>query len=121
MHNSLLMLIILIITLVSGFFATLSYFKVKRKNKLLFYRTKELAVEKLNQNKKVVLGEGNDAKDQVNNLNSNKNYLDKDVKEIILTKLNRLEEEAFFLNSKCSLHSLAEVLQTNQKISVAGY
>ncbi|WP_375325126.1 helix-turn-helix domain-containing protein [Flagellimonas sp. GZD32] len=110
-----LMLIILIITLVSGFFATLSYFKVKRKNKLLFYRTKELAVEKLNQNKKVVLGEGNDAKDQVNNLNSNKNYLDKDVKEIILTKLNRLEEEAFFLNSKCSLHSLAEVLQTNQK------
>lgn len=118
-----LMLIILIITLVSGFFATLSYFKVKRKNKLLFYRTKELAVEKLNQKKRAEIGEKNETeakskpkpKIQVENKDSNKGYLDEDVKEIILTKLNRLEEEVFFLNSKCSLHSLAEVLQTNQK------
>lgn len=110
-----LLMIILAITLVSGFFATLSYFKVKRKNKLLFYRTKELAVEKLNQKKRAENVESKDSKNHVEKSGSNKNYLDEDVKEIILTKLNKLEEEAFFLNSKCSLHSLAEVLQTNQK------
>jgi len=110
-----LMIIILAITLVSGFFATLSYFKVKRKNKLLFYRTKELAVEKLNQKKRTDNVKGKESKAQVRKLGSDKNYLDEDVKQIILTKLNRLEEETFFLHSKCSLHSLAETLQTNQK------
>ena len=109
-----LVFIILVITLVSGFFATLSYFKVKKKNKLLYFRTKELAVEKLNQKKKAEVGQEKDSSGQGVKPNSG-NYLDEDVKEIILTKLNRLEEEAFFLNPKCSLHSLAEVLQTNQK------
>ncbi|SDQ54522.1 helix-turn-helix domain-containing protein [Flagellimonas zhangzhouensis] len=110
-----LLFIIFAITLISGFFATLSYFKVKRKNKLLFYRTKELAVEKLNQKKRVEIGEVKEVKTSVAKASTTKSYLDEDVKEIILTKLNRLEDEAFFLNSKCSLHSLAEVLQTNQK------
>ncbi|MBO0341759.1 AraC family transcriptional regulator [Flagellimonas profundi] len=110
-----LLTIILAITLVSGFFATLSYFKVKRKNKLIFDRTKELAIEKLNQKKRAEHVEGKDSKNQVKKSSSNNNYLDEDVKEIILTKLNKLEEETFFLNSKCSLHSVAEQLQTNQK------
>lgn len=107
--------IILAILLVSGFFATLSYFKVKRKNKLLYYRTRELAVEKLGQKKKFAIGKENRPNGQIAKPIPGKDYLDEDIKEIILTKLNRLEEEAFFLDPKCNLRSLADLLQTNQK------
>ncbi|NDV44771.1 helix-turn-helix domain-containing protein [Muricauda sp. 40Bstr401] len=109
------MTIIFALTLALGSIATISYFRVSKKNKLLFARTKELAVEKLNQKKLVALDKVRNPSGQVVKTSSGSNYMDEDIKEIILTKLNRLEDEAFFLNPKCSLRSLADLLQTNQK------
>ncbi len=74
-----------------------------------------MAVEKLNQKKKVTLEKVKNPSGQVVKASSGENYMDQDIKEIILTKLNRLEEEAFFLDPKCSLRSLSNNLQTNQK------
>ncbi len=42
-------------------------------------------------------------------------YIDEDLKGIILTKLKRLEEEQFFIDTKCSLSTLSDELQPNQK------
>ena len=109
------MTIIFILTLALGSIATYSYFRVSKKNKLLYSRTKELAVEKLNQKKMVAMEKVKNPSGQIVKASSGGGYMDEDIKEIILTKLNRLEEEAFFLNSKCSLRSLSEILQTNQK------
>ncbi|MEW2921634.1 helix-turn-helix domain-containing protein [Muricauda sp. ANG21] len=110
-----LLAIILTLALISGGFATYSYLKVKKKNKLLYSRTKELAMEKLNQKKKVAVANKEDSGAPSIVASSNKNYLDEDIKDIILTKLDRLEEETFFLDPKCSLRSLSNQLQTNQK------
>jgi Response regulator containing CheY-like receiver domain and AraC-type DNA-binding domain len=109
------MTIIFVLTLALGSIATFSYFRVSKKNKLLFARTKELAVEKLNQKKLVAMDKVRNPSGQVVKESSRSNYMDEDVKEIILTKLNRLEDETFFLDPKCSLRSLANTLQTNQK------
>lgn len=109
------MTIIFVLTLALGSIATYSYFRVSKKNKLLYSRTKELAVEKLNQKKMVTMEKVKNPSGQVVRASSGSSYMDEDIKEIILTKLDRLEDEAFFLNPKCSLRSLSEVLQTNQK------
>ncbi len=109
------MLIVLALTLISGGIAAYSYFKVKKKNELLFHRTKELAVEKLNKKKKVLQGANIDLTDSQDNGDSEQSYMDEDLKSIILTKLERLEEERFFLDTKCSLSTLSDELQTNQK------
>ncbi|MEC7263163.1 MAG: helix-turn-helix domain-containing protein [Bacteroidota bacterium] len=109
------MTIIFVLTLALGIIATYSYFRVKKKNKLLYFRTKELAEEKLNQKKLVAMEKVKNPSGQIVKASSGKNYMDEDIKEIILTKLNRLEEEDFFLDPKCSLRSLSNTLQTNQK------
>lgn len=109
--------LILILTLISTGIAAYSYMKVKKKNKLLFNRTKELTLEKLNQ-KKIVPDANSTARKPVTTKKGPKSqqaYIDEDVKEIILTKLQRFEEDNFFLDTKCSLRSLSEKLQTNQK------
>jgi YesN/AraC family two-component response regulator len=41
--------------------------------------------------------------------------MDEDLKNIILAKLERYEEKQFFLDPKCSLGTLSDELQTNQK------
>lgn len=109
--------LILILTLISTGIAAYSYVKVKKKNKLLFDRTKELTLEKLNQ-KKMVPDINPTSRKPISTKKrpkSEQSYIDEDVKEIILTKLQRFEEDNFFLNTKCSLRSLSEKLQTNQK------
>ncbi|MDO1512868.1 helix-turn-helix domain-containing protein [Maribacter confluentis] len=108
-------ILILALTFISGLIATFSYYKIKKKNKFLFDRTKELAVEKLNQKKFVIQQNNSNPKILKNNSKAKECYLDEDVKDIILTKLKRLEDELFFLDPKCRLHDLAEDLQTNQK------
>lgn len=127
-----LILVVLVLTLISGGIAAYSYVKVKKKNELLYYRTKELALEKINQKKKMGVGSkkelvlqktGTDSIYGGENLSfnesddkgSDQSYIDEDVKSIILTKLERLENEHFFLDSKCSLGGLSDELQTNQK------
>lgn len=94
-----------------------SYYKVKMKNRLLFDRTKELALEKSNKSSSTALlsSATPSLKLQTNGNGIEEEYIDKDIKEIILTKLERLERDKFFLNTKCSLSKLSDELQTNQK------
>ena len=131
-----LLQVILMLALVSGGIATYSYYKVKTKNRLLYDRTKELTVEKLNQRKTLMekvdaysvslgknihtaesLGQGTSIHPTFSSDDGSapESYIDADIKEIILTKLERLEKEHFFLDPKCNLHSLSEALQTNKK------
>lgn len=109
--------LIFILTLIATGIAGYSYLKVKKKNRLLYTRTKELTVAKLNSKKAPNLQFETKANPLVSKkeLMSDQEYIDEDIKEIILTKLKRFEEENFFLNTKCSLRSLSEKLQTNQK------
>jgi YesN/AraC family two-component response regulator len=41
--------------------------------------------------------------------------IDNDIKNIILTKLEKLEKEKFYLDPQCNLHQLSEQLKTNPK------
>ena len=41
--------------------------------------------------------------------------IDKDIKNIIMTKLEKLEKENFYLDPQCNLHQLSEQLKTNPK------
>ena len=108
-------ILILILTIISGLIAVYSYYKIKRQNKYLFSRTKELVIEKLNQKKNIEQQTNKLSEDLKVNQKTKEPYLDEDVKEIILTKLKRLEDGLFFLDPKCRLIDLAEELQTNQK------
>lgn len=108
-------ILILMLTFISGLIATYAFYKIKRKNKYSFERTKELVIEKLNQRKKIVQQTTQQPKELKVSQKLKECYLDEDVKDIILTKLKRLEDELFFLDPKCRLHDLAEELQTNQK------
>ncbi len=110
-----LILAVLALTLGSGGIAGYSYFKVKKKNELLFQRTKELAVEKRNKKKGVFQEAVIDRKVSEDHGGSEQSYMDEDLKSILLSKLERLEEEQFFLDTKCSLSTLSDELQTNQK------
>ena len=104
-----LTLLILAIALISAGISVYSFLKVKKKNKLLFHRTKELTFEKLNKNNDWV----NKRSKKLNA--SIQSAVDDDTKKFILTRLRKREAKKFFLNSKCSLHILAEELQTNPK------
>ena len=108
-------IVILALTFIIGTIAAFSYFKVKKKNRILYFRTKELTQEKRNQ-KKLALPpsqEYNKALELDNRMK--KKYIDDDLRDIIMIKLKRLEEAKFYLNSNCTLSSLADELQTNQK------
>lgn len=48
-------------------------------------------------------------------LSKSYSVIDKDVQDIILIKLEKLEKQLFFLDANCSLHQLAEQLKTNPK------
>ncbi|MBU3028420.1 helix-turn-helix domain-containing protein [Zobellia galactanivorans] len=106
-------LLVLTLTLISGGIATYSYFKVRKKNRLLFYRTKELIQEKIHQQNKA--HHSDKPKETVPKRFRSHEYIDEDIKEIILIKLKKFEKNNDFLNQKCSLSSLSEELQTNQK------
>lgn len=121
-YKWLLLAFVLLVIMAGG--SLYAYGKVSKKNELLFQRTKELTQEKLNHKKQMKPLEPtpSDVLDVVAEKNTSdtgkpitKPYIDEDIKHIILTKLERLENEEFYLNSKCSLASLADVLQTNQK------
>lgn len=108
--------LVLVLALFSAGIAGYSYFKVKKKNKLLFNRSKELVYARLQD-----LEKKDEESDQVELLaspdkkNQKQNHIHNDVKEIILTKLKRFEAEKFYLNPNCNLNQLSEELQTNQK------
>ncbi|MFV9552042.1 helix-turn-helix domain-containing protein [Algibacter sp. PT7-4] len=116
---------ILIGILILGLIATFSYLKVKNKNKLLYKRTVELAKIQLDMRNKISELERLERK-EVNVIDSNQedeilrksntnNTIDENVKTIILNKLNKLEQDLFFINQNCTLRQTAQQLKTNPK------
>ncbi|MEA1784596.1 helix-turn-helix domain-containing protein [Arenibacter sp. GZD96] len=96
-----------------------SYLKVKKKNKLLYQRTVELVNLQITQNRKLngdlKVSTANSKKvSKVKIVDPNKS-IDEDIKEIILTKLEKLESKHFFLEPNCNLYQLADTLKTNPK------
>ena len=104
-------LLMVLLALLAGY----SYYKVKMKNRLLFDRTKELTLEKSNKSVVGVAASSSGTSVNYKSNGTDEEYIDKDIKEIILTKLERLEGEKFYLNTKCNLSLLSDELQTNQK------
>ncbi|MBQ4913934.1 helix-turn-helix domain-containing protein [Maribacter sp. MMG018] len=97
--------------LVIGFFFVLSYVKIKEKNKVLYRRTIEnLETQLKTEDKKLPLKtKSKSTKEKTNPT------IDDNVKTIILNRLEKLENENFFIDSDCNLHQLAEKLKTNPK------
>lgn len=110
--------LILFLVFIMGLLAGYSYFKVQKKNKLLYQRTKELVqtqvemTQKLNQLKESkVKRKKNSEKEEP----THTQQIDTEVKDIILTRLEKLENKHFYLDANCSLHKVAEELKTNPK------
>lgn len=94
-----------------GFFFVLSYVKIKEKNKVLYRRTIEnLETQLKTEDKKPPLKTTSKKGKEKNNPT-----IDDNVKTIILNRLQKLENENFFIDSDCNLHQLAERLKTNPK------
>lgn len=115
-------MIVLGLVFISGFFAVLSYLKVRAKNKLLYKRTIELAEIQVEMGNKLLLLEVAKKKDidsgptdEEDAKLKSTNTLDEDVKTIILRRLENLEQEKFFLDQNCSLRQVAQLLKTNPK------
>ncbi|SNY95491.1 Tetratricopeptide repeat-containing protein [Flagellimonas pacifica] len=114
-------MIVLGLVVISGFFAVLSYLKVRAKNKLLYKRTMELAEIQVGMGEKLRQLEA--AQSQTNDSDIDEddaklkstNTLDNDVKNIILRRLEKLEMEKFFIDQNCSLRQVAQQLKTNPK------
>lgn len=102
---------VLLSILVIGFFAVVAYVKFKEKNKVIYRRTIEnLETQLKAENKNIPIRPLNvKTEDKINNT------LDDNVKDIILKRLKKLEEELFFIDSSCNLHQLSEKLKTNPK------
>ncbi len=109
------LLFLLAISCISVF----SYLKVRKKNRLLLCRTIDLAEIKLRLSEKLNGYEQDSTKWSVERKKHNspktQPRLDEEIKNIILTKLEKLEKKSFFLDPNCNLHLLAEQLKTNPK------
>jgi YesN/AraC family two-component response regulator len=110
-----LLLVIFMLTVVSSCVVAYSYYKAKKKNQLLYHRTKDLAIEKIKKRKMIIHGNTEHPDISDHPKSSETTYMDEDLKNIILAKLERYEEKQFFLDPKCSLGTLSDELQTNQK------
>jgi AraC-like DNA-binding protein len=112
-----IMVILAFLILISGIVGY-SYLNVKNKNKLLFRRTIELAEVQLEMSKRLNIFQtqnSNARKKKSAYLIEDQPIIDEDVKDIILTKLKKLEEQNFFIDPNCSLRQLSEQLKTNPK------
>lgn len=102
----------LVSLLIVVLFVVGSYVKIKEKNKVIYRRTIENLEAQLNYESKEILRPANkEAEDRSNNHSA----IDDHVKDIILKRLEKLEEENFFIDSNCNLHQLSEKLKTNPK------
>lgn len=113
------MVIVLIFILLLASISSFSYFKVKKKNRLLYKRTMELAEIHLQNNKKIQQHKNVENYSVTQNLDEGTkakiNKIDEDIKDIILAKLEKLEEMNFFLNPECTMRMVALQLKTNPK------
>lgn len=112
-------IIALLFLLAISCIAVFSYLKVRKKNRLLLCRTIDLAEIQLRLSEKLNGYEQDSTKWSVARKKGNapkaQPRLDEEIKNIILTKLEKLEKKSFFLDPNCSLHLLAEQLKTNPK------
>ncbi|PXX26018.1 tetratricopeptide repeat protein [Arenibacter sp. ARW7G5Y1] len=96
-----------------------SYLKVRKKNRLLLLRTIDLAEIQLRMSEKINGFQHMETQWSIERKSADipktQPRLDKDIKNIILTKLEKLEKENFFLDPNCNLHQLSEQLKTNPK------
>lgn len=97
--------------LLIGLFIVFSYVKIKEKNKVIYRRTIENLEAQLNSGNKIE--QTKPLKDKTEEKASS--GLDDNVKDIILKRLRKLEEEKFYIDSNCNLHQLSEKLKTNPK------
>jgi YesN/AraC family two-component response regulator len=110
--------ILALLFLIAGI-ALYGYLKVRKKNRFLFRRTIELTKLQLETRKKLSTLENgrirSDAVAHSKNPSKTCNSIDEDIKNIILTRLDTIEKEKFFLDPNCSLQNLALKLKTNPK------
>src|SRR5690606_8569096 len=112
-------IIVLVLLFIISSLAIFSYLKVKQKNKLLM--TKTIQLTKIQVRMKEKLADYQKAPSITttqkicSDFSRTHSTIDKDVQDIILAKLDKLEKENFFLDANCSLHQLAEQLKTNPK------
>mgnify|MGYP003116018202 CR=1 FL=1 len=112
-------IIALLFLLAISCIAVYSYLKVRKKNRLLLCRTIDLAEIQLRLSEKLNGYEQDSTKWSVERKKGDapkaQPRLDEEIKNIILSKLEKLEKKSFFLDPNCSLHLLAEQLKTNPK------
>ncbi|MBL4561759.1 MAG: helix-turn-helix transcriptional regulator [Labilibaculum sp.] len=111
-HLVLLALFLLIVVI--GFVG-FGYVKVKKQHKILFHKSIQLAEMQLKMRGQLDRFELNEKESVIIPTDTNQNKLNEDVKEIILAKLDKLEESLFFLDQQCTLNQMALVLKTNVK------
>lgn len=112
-------IILMFFVLLISLFVAYANLKVKGKNKLLYIRTIELAEiqlklrEKLNEIEKTKSKIGKEI--GVDSNQKSTNIINDDIKDIILSKLDKLEDNLFFIDQNCSLNQIAQQLKTNPK------
>jgi YesN/AraC family two-component response regulator len=93
--------------------------KLRSKNRILYDRTIELAQVQLQLQDQLDSFEGMESIDQPSRKNGHSSNqiqtIDGELKEIIMEKLEKLENANFFLDQGCNLHQLADKLKTNHK------
>ena len=112
-------IIVLILLFIISTISIYSYLKVRKKNRLLLLRTIDLAEIQLRMSEKISGFQNMETQWSVERKSADipktQPRIDKDIKNIILTKLDKLEKESFFLDPNCNLHQLSEQLKTNPK------
>ncbi|MCM4152708.1 tetratricopeptide repeat protein [Arenibacter sp. N53] len=112
-------IIFLVLLLVISSISLFSYLKVKKKNKLLLQRTIDLAEIQLRMSEKLNGIQHMETQWSLERKSADipktQPRIDKDIKNIIMTKLEKLEKENFYLDPQCNLHQLSEQLKTNPK------
>ncbi|MCK0147434.1 tetratricopeptide repeat protein [Arenibacter sp. F26102] len=112
-------IIFLILLLIISSISIFSYLKVKKKNKLLLQRTIDLAEIQLRMSERLSGIQHMETQWSIErktaDIPKTQPRIDKDIKNIIMAKLEKLEKENFYLDPQCNLHQLSEQLKTNPK------
>lgn len=112
-------IMVLVLLFVISSISIYSYLKVRKKNRLLLLRTIDLAEIQLRMSEKINGFQHMETQWSVERKSADipktQPRIDKEITNIILTKLEKLEKEHFFLDPNCNLHQLSEQLKTNPK------
>ncbi|MCE4566750.1 helix-turn-helix domain-containing protein [Maribellus sp. CM-23] len=111
-------IVVLILVSFICLIVALSYFKARKKNKMLYRHTLELATMQTELKQKIqdyrkTFGVSNDYSGDVSVKKCQ--TIDEETKNLILHRLNKLEAENFFLDPHCNLNDVSVRLKTNSK------